>query len=232
MDFGGIIAGALAGGGAAVQDISANRLEQQRTEALRKLEARNQAALLAAREAGQNSRQMRDFDFRRDQAEAEAKSAAEIARIEGKNELQNMVTESRLNIAEDAAKQATSARLGTGDNLTANQRDMNALLAMEGPDGEPMYTKDEAARIAFNIPGGLPYSDALEIVNDQYENMDSISRRRLSQRLEEEGKTIQDYLDEQALNIIERARDVDYGGNQRSGLLTPNPDNEDPLGIR
>jgi len=105
MDLGGIIAGAMAGGGQAIQQNAQSQLEQQRKEALAELEQRMARDNL-------DYKYDKESEIAAQEAEYEAAQQAQQARLDRQADIRA----SRLNIAEDAASQATEARLSGGNS--------------------------------------------------------------------------------------------------------------------
>ncbi|MEX0385881.1 hypothetical protein [Spiribacter onubensis] len=91
MSIGGILAGAMAGAGSAVQYNAQNQLKQQREEALAKLER----------------------DFKRDNLDYEYGLKKEVAAQEAFAEEAGAIRDAEIEIAVDAAKAATEERLNS-----------------------------------------------------------------------------------------------------------------------
>jgi len=92
MDLGGILAGAMAGGGKAIQLNAQNQLEQQRQEALARLER----------------------DFARENLDYEYGLKSEAAAAQAQADEAAAVRDARLDIATDAAKLANEQRITGG----------------------------------------------------------------------------------------------------------------------
>jgi len=92
MDLGGILAGAMAGGGKALQFNAQNQLERQRKEALAKLER----------------------DFARENLEYEYDRKADIQQAEAAADRQAAITDAQIEIGVDAAKKANEELISGG----------------------------------------------------------------------------------------------------------------------
>lgn len=138
MDLGGIIAGAMAGGGQAVQQNAQNTLEKQRQEALARLDQ-------------QFARDNLDYKYEREGeiAEQQAQADRENMILQNQIDRQNAVSDSQLRIAEDAASQATEARL---DGSETNGRTLEDV--MEARDRE-LSARIESEIDRMRVYGGM-----------------------------------------------------------------------------
>lgn len=205
MALSGILAGAMAGGGQAIQQNAQNTLEKQREEALLRLDRDFKRENLDY-EYGKKS------EIQQAQAQADATQSAldrqaELDRIKARGEQERITAEREAQLTDE---------YDTAENKTANQRDFELLTSLRDADGNRIYSDSEATATVFNTDGGISYSDAMKLVSDQYESMNISDRRNLQNRLEEQGKSLNEYLDEQAVQLIERAKEVDYGRSGRA----------------
>ena len=113
MDFGGIIAGAMAGGGQAIQQNAMGDLEEQRQKALTRLEQRM-------------AQKSMDYEYgkKSEIATQNAKAAAEQQKREAVMNRNAAIRDSQLNMAEEAQSQSLKARLDTEGGESALFNDL------------------------------------------------------------------------------------------------------------
>jgi len=123
MDFGGIIAGAMAGGGQAIQQNAQGQLEQQRTKALAELEQKFR---------------MDTAEYKQDRADerstAEAIAEAEQARIDRQAELDRIEAEGkqdRITAEVKANLDGSSSGRSLEDVMEARDRELSARIESE-----------------------------------------------------------------------------------------------------
>jgi len=194
MDFGGIIAGAMQGGGQALRQNAQGQLEQQRQEALQRLEQDFRMDVVDREQTRADQRAVAEAEAERNQMMTQAQLDEQAA-----------IRDSQLAIAEDAASQATEARL---DGSSTSGRTLEDV--MEARD------RELSARIESEIDrmrsGVLPPEDGAEI------DRAAIAREVTRQYAD----LYPEYSDRLMRGIPEPSND----GRGRSG------GNNDPLGIR
>jgi len=165
MDLGGILAGAMAGGGKALQYNAQNQLERQRKEALAKLERDFKMDAITYEQDRKDKRSTAEALAEAQQAEADRK--AEMNRIEAEGEQERR-------LAEFEAK--LDAQYGPGGDRPAKVQEIEYLTEnITGGD------REAAARIAYGRGDDFTRADAYQLVVDSLENLGVRERSNLSQ---------------------------------------------------
>ena len=189
MDFGGIIAGAMAGGGQALQQNAQNQLEQQRQKALQKMEQdfRMDVVDYEQNRADQRSTAEAIAESRRSEAERQA----EMARIRARGEQERRTAEREAELDQ---------QYGTTGDTPAKVQEIEYLTRnVTGGD------REMATRIAYRTEGDFSYGDAYQMVLDGLENN---PRQRMN--------TTQEQVQQQAEDLYRRVLDMSSFGSGQS----------------
>ena len=197
MDFGGLLAGAMAGGGKAIQENAQNQLEQQRQTALLDIERKY-------------NRENLDYEYnlKGDIAQQEAAADAAQAAIDRQAQLERIAAEGnqeRLTAAENARLEA---EYGTGADTPAKVQEIEYLT-----DNVTGGDRNMATQIAYRTSGDFSYGDAYQLVSDSVENMSPSERRQMTP----------DEITNRADKLFQRVREMDsFGGapaREQSGVM-------------
>ena len=154
MDFGGIIAGAMAGGGQAIQQNAQSQLEQQREKALAQLEQKM-------------ARQNLDYQADINAQQAETEQQYQMDAIEARGEQSRLTQEQQAKLTD---------QYGGGGDMPAKVREI-AFLTQNVTGGD----QERAAQIAYNRNSDFSRSDAYQMVVDSLENMGLSQRANMTE---------------------------------------------------
>lgn len=190
MDFGGIIAGAMAGGGQALQQNAQNQLEQQRQQALQKMEQDFRMGVAEYEQDRADKRSTAEAIAAARQAEAERRARMERIAAEGEQERRTAEFEAELKQEYGISGADRPAKVQEIEYLTRN---------VTGGD------REMATRIAYRTEGDFSYGDAYQMVLDGLENN---PRQRMN--------TTQEDIQRQAEDLYQRVMDMNSFGSGQS----------------
>ena len=153
MDFGGILAGAMAGGGKAIQQNAQSQLEKQRKQALIELEQKRADQRAAA-------------TAQADAAQAAIDRQAELDRIAAEGDQERKTRERQAEL---------DNQYGAGSDRPAKVQEIE-YLTREVTGGD----QNLATQIAYRTSGDFSYGDAYELVSDSVERMSPSMRRDMT----------------------------------------------------
>ena len=165
MDLGGILAGAMAGGGKALQFNAQNQLERQREEALAKLERDFKMDAITYEQDRKDQRSAAEALAEARQAKDDREAKMNRLRAEGEQERRLAELEAELD-----------AQYGPGADRPAKVQEIEYLTEnVTGGD------REAAARIAYSRGDDFTPGDAYRLVVDSLENLGVRERSNLTQ---------------------------------------------------
>ena len=188
MDLGGILAGAMAGGGKAIQVNAQNQLEQQRQEALKKLDQEFRMDAITYEQDRSDQRSAAQALAEAQQAEADREAEMARLRAEGDQELRLLEREAELD-----------AQYGAGSDRPAKVQEIEYLA-----DNVFGGDLNMATRVAYGMKP-MNYETARNLV------LDHISENAADFNVGEEE------IERRVQNLLESSRRSDPFGRARSG---------------
>jgi len=157
MDFGGIIAGAMAGGGQAIQQNAQEQLEQQRQEALQRLENEFNMGVVEYEQNRADQRSTAEAISEARQAEAERRARMERLRAEQEGEQELARLEANLDPSGQGRTREDVLEARDREIREAIQNERDSRRAYGGIQrDEPIDTQAIAREISFRYSGMYP----------------------------------------------------------------------------